>query len=128
MTSTSVLKIALGVLLTCHVSAGVGAELGEDVYRKVCQACHMPGGKGVSGPNVRVPALANNPVLGAGTYPVHVILNGRGAMPWFNGALTPAQIAAVTNYVRSHFGNNFTPPITEEEVKKLATAPPASER
>jgi mono/diheme cytochrome c family protein len=135
MTSPMVLKFSLGVLLASHALAGVAADsasesnkLGEDVYRKVCQACHMPGGIGVKGPNVRIPPLANNAMLGAAAYPVYVVLNGRGAMPWFNGVLTPAQIAAVTNYIRTHFGNEFTPPVTVEDVKQLATAPPASER
>lgn len=100
---------------------------GERIYREVCQACHMPGGQGAHSPTLRVPALAGNPTLGAVGYPIFVILNGRGAMPWFNGVLTPAQIAAVTGYVRTNFGNNFPEPVTEREVQQLATPAPTAE-
>jgi mono/diheme cytochrome c family protein len=42
--------------------------------------------------------------------------------------LTPAQIAAVVTYVRTHFGNDFAAPVTEQDVKQLAQAPPTAER
>src|SRR5689334_9534848 len=118
MSMSSILKKAACVALSWHSFACFADEpakdagkLGEEVYRKVCQACHMPAGQGVQSPDVRIPALAHNPALGAGIYPAHVVLNGRGAMPWFNGVLTIEQITAVANYVRTHFGNNFTPPL-----------------
>lgn len=100
---------------------------GADIYREVCQACHMPKGVGATSPTVRVPALANNPTLGAAVYPITVVLNGRAGMPWFNGTLTAAQIASVITFVRMNFGNNFPAPVTEQQVKALATAPPAAE-
>jgi mono/diheme cytochrome c family protein len=49
-------------------------------------------------------------------------------MPWFNPAITrgeslsPAQIAAVIGYVRTHFGNNYPAPVPEADVARLAAA------
>jgi mono/diheme cytochrome c family protein len=101
---------------------------GEDIYKRVCQSCHMPAGEGARSPVVTVPALANNPALSAAGYPIFVILNGKAAMPWFNGTLTPQQIAAVTNYIRNQFGNRFTGSVTEDDVKQLVGPVPKPER
>jgi mono/diheme cytochrome c family protein len=103
---------------------GVAPALGsgEQVYRYVCQSCHMADAKGGTGA-ATIPALASNPRLVAPAYPVTMILNGRGAMPWFRDTLTPAQIADVATYVRTHFGNNYPKPVTEAEVRALAGKP-----
>jgi mono/diheme cytochrome c family protein len=93
---------------------------GEQVYQQVCQACHMANAKGGSGA-ATIPALANNPRLGVAAYPIITILKGRGAMPWFDDSLTPAQIAGVVTYVRTHFGNSYAKPVTEAEVRALET-------
>jgi mono/diheme cytochrome c family protein len=90
-------------------------ETGEAVYRQVCQACHMADGKGGTGAGT-IPALANNPRLGAAAYPVLLIARGRGAMPGLTDLLDPAQIASVSTYVRTHFGNSFTKPVTVDDV------------
>lgn len=100
---------------------------GEDIYRSVCQTCHMAGGAGAKSPVVRAPALANNSALRVAAYPITVVLNGKVAMPWFRGSLTDAQIAAVVGYIRTHFGNEFNEPVTEEDVKRLATPMPTPE-
>ena len=94
---------------------------GEQVYKTVCQACHMADGMGGVGA-ATIPALANNPRLGVSVYPITVVLKGKGAMPWLSDSLTPAQIANVIGYVRTSFGNNFAKPVTEEEVKRMAAA------
>ncbi len=96
---------------------------GEQVYRTVCQACHMADGKGGSGA-ATIPALAGNPNLSEAGYPITVVLNGKGAMPWFSDLLSPRQIAAVVGYVRTHFGNRFAKPVTEAEVAGMAGPPP----
>lgn len=101
---------------------------GEDIYRHVCQSCHMPAGEGARSAVVTVPALANNPALTAAGYPIYVILNGKAAMPWFNGTLSPQQIAAVTNYIRTHFGNRFTDLVSEQDVKQMIGPVPKPER
>lgn len=103
-------------------------KTGEDIYRHVCQSCHMPDGQGAKSAAVSIPALANNSNLGIAAYPISVILNGKAAMPWFNGSLSAGQIAAVTNYVRTHFGNNFAEPVTEEDVKRFVGPVPTPER
>ena len=87
----------------------------------ICQSCHMADGKGGVGAGT-IPALAANVRLSAPAYPIMMILNGRGAMPWFHDSLTPAQIAGVVGYIRTHFGNSYTAPVTEAEVSRLAAA------
>lgn len=124
--TAALLLLALPSLSRDSSSLGQSTA-GETIYRKVCQACHMSGGEGARSSDVRVPALANNPALGTANFPVMVILNGRGAMPWFNGVLTPPQIAAVATYIRTHFGNKFLTPITAEDVKRLAGPAPTIE-
>ena len=92
---------------------------GEEVYKMVCQSCHMADAKGGSGAGT-IPALARNPKLAAAAYPIIMIEKGRGAMPWFNDVLTPAQVAAVTTYIRTNFGNTYSTPVTEADVAKFA--------
>jgi mono/diheme cytochrome c family protein len=96
---------------------------GEQVYRTVCQACHMADGKGAVGA-AAFPALANNPRMGTAAYPVFLVVKGRAAMPGFTDLLSPSQIAAVVGYVRTHFGNNYPEPVTAAEVSAVA-GPPA---
>jgi len=102
---------------TVKVAAPVS---GEQVYTQVCQACHMADAKGGSGAAV-IPALASNPKLATAGYPISLILRGRGAMPPLADMLAPAQIANVTGYIRTHFGNNYATPVTAEDVLRLKT-------
>jgi len=94
------------------------AYSGAEVYRRYCMACHMADAQGAQGAG-RYPALANNPNLTAAGYPIFVILNGLGGMPWFNGMLQDEEIAAVVNYVRTHFGNQYTDAVKAEDVKLM---------
>jgi len=101
-----------------HMDSGVVSRepySGADVYRQYCMACHMADGKGAQGAG-RYPALAENVNLTAAGYPIYVILNGLGGMPWFNGMLQDEEIAAVVNYIRTHFGNNYTDASKAEDV------------
>ena len=100
---------------------------GEQVYRAICQACHMANGEGGSGA-ATIPALANNPKLEDAAYPINLVAHGRGAMPWLNDTLDTKQITAVVGYVRTHFGNSYTAPVSEAMVAKLAGKAPGSER
>jgi mono/diheme cytochrome c family protein len=100
---------------------------GEAIYNHVCQACHMPGGQGAVGAG-RYPKLAGDQRLAAKRYPMSLLLHGNGAMPWFNGMLTDAQIADVINYVRTHFGNTYTDPVTPAEIAAMKGATPIMER
>ena len=101
----------------------LGPETGEHVYRQICPACHMADGKGASGAGT-FPALAENPRLASPVYPIIVVTRGKGGMPWFSNALSPAKVAAVITYVRTHFGNHFTTPVTEADVKKFGSPAP----
>ncbi len=102
---------------------------GKQVYQHICQGCHMPDAKGAVGGG-RYPALAGDPALASKQFMALTLLNGRRNMPAFGAkhafgfggapaALTPAQIAAVINYVRTNFGNHFKDAITADEVTAL---------
>jgi mono/diheme cytochrome c family protein len=91
---------------------------GEQVYRSVCQSCHMADAKGATGA-ATIPALAGNKALAAPEYPITMIATGRGAMPSLTDTLDPAQIAAVVTYIRTHFGNHYAKAVTAEDVKKV---------
>lgn len=91
---------------------------GAALYRAICQGCHMEDGRGASGAG-SYPALAGNPRLASATYPATLVLKGRKAMPAFGRELSDAQVAAVSNYVRSHLGNHYGGVLTPADVKAL---------
>lgn len=88
---------------------------GEVIYRTVCQGCHMPDAQGAVGAGA-YPALANDPKLAAAGYPVLVVVNGSKGMPPFGAPLDDEQVAAVVNYVRSHFGNSYPDSVSPDDV------------
>jgi len=45
-----------------------------------------------------------------------MVIHGRRAMPPFGDMMNDAQIAAVVNYLRTHFGNNYTDAVTAQDV------------
>lgn len=100
---------------------------GAQIYQHVCQGCHMKGGTGATGA-ASFPAFAHDPRLAGAAYPIYMVLNGNGGMPWFNGVLSPAQIAAVVTYIRTSFGNNYSTPVTAAAVAAMAGPPPVAER
>lgn len=104
-------------------SAVAVSDEGKQVYEQICQACHMADAKGGGGAGASIPALAGNAKLADKDYPIELLLKGRGGMPWFTDLLTPAQMAAVVTYVRGHF-NNYTDPVTEADVTRLAEGGP----
>jgi mono/diheme cytochrome c family protein len=89
---------------------------GEALYRAICQGCHMADARGASGAG-SYPALAGDAKLEAGGYAILVVVQGQRAMPPFGSALSDAQIAAVVNYVRTHFGNGYKDEVTVADVK-----------
>ena len=104
---------------------------GEQIYQHICQACHMPDGRGAQGAGA-YPALAENPKLASANYTATTVLLGRRNMPHFapkndlSGLeefavmqLNDAEVAAVVNYVRSHFGNHYTDELTVADVAAL---------
>lgn len=91
---------------------------GEALYRAACQACHMPDGEGAVGAGV-YPPLANNPRLRTAGYSTLVILKGSRAMPPFRDQLDDEQVAAVVNYIGTHFGKGDTMLISAADVKAV---------
>jgi mono/diheme cytochrome c family protein len=91
-------------------------QYGEQLYQTICQGCHMPDAQGAQGAGA-YPALAHNKRLVAGAYPVYIVIQGRKGMPSLANYLSDAQVAAVVNYVRTHFGNRYTDPVSAGLVK-----------
>jgi mono/diheme cytochrome c family protein len=96
----------------------LGEATGEQIFTRVCAACHMQDAKGAEGAG-RYPALAGNPKLAIGAYPVMVVVKGLNGMPAIGAMLTDQQVADVVNYVRSHFGNKFKGLVKPDEVKAV---------
>jgi mono/diheme cytochrome c family protein len=91
---------------------------GEALYNATCAGCHMLDGRGAQGAG-HYPALADNPAVGAAPYVISNVLHGRRGMPSFGVEMDDEQVAAVVNYVRTHFGNGFAEGVTPGEVKGL---------
>ena len=91
-------------------------QSGEQLFANVCQGCHMPDGKGAAGAGI-YPSLAGNKNLEAGGYPVYIVVRGQRAMPPFGAMMSDDQVAAVVNYLRTHFGNDYKDAVTAEDVK-----------
>ena len=105
---------------------------GRQIYEQICQGCHMADGKGAVGAG-RYPALAKDLALSSRQFMALTILVGRRNMPAFGAkhaigfegppmALSETQIAAVINYVRTHFENHYKDSITAAEVAALDRA------
>ncbi len=105
-------------------SDSIGSDLnGELLYSQMCSSCHQMNGEGLKG---AFPPLAGSPVVNdeSPDLLLEIILNGYdarpeyGIMPPFAGRLSDAEIAAIANYERSHWGNGASP-VSEEDVKKI---------
>jgi mono/diheme cytochrome c family protein len=105
-----------------------GETSGEAMYRRVCAACHMPDAKGAQGAGF-YPALAGNPKLEAGGYPLSVLMQGMNGMPALGMMMSDQQAADVVNYVRTHFGNRYKDPVTPAEAKdaRAGALPPGNQ-
>ena len=91
---------------------------GEQMFRRVCAACHMPDAKGATGAGT-YPSLAANPKLAANSYPAYVVVKGLNGMPPIGGMMTDQQVADVVNYLRTHFGNTYRDALKADDVKAL---------
>lgn len=94
---------------------------GAMLYRAICQGCHMPDAHGAKGAG-EYPALAANPKLAAAAFPATRVLGGWLGMPSFAANLSDDQVAAVVNYVRTHFDNHYTDTLTAADVARLRAA------
>ena len=91
---------------------------GEQLFSSVCRGCHMSDGKGATGAGT-YPSLAGNRNLEASGYPIDVVVNGQRGMPPFGSMMSDDQIAAVVNYLRTHFDNNYRDDVTADDVKAI---------
>jgi mono/diheme cytochrome c family protein len=89
---------------------------GETLFASVCRGCHMADGKGAAGAGT-YPSLARNSNLEAREYPINIVVNGQRDMPPFGEMMSDDQVAAVVNYLRTHFGNHYSDVVTPEDVK-----------
>ncbi len=110
-------------------AATVTTTDGKQIYEQICQGCHMPRAQGAVGAG-RYPALAKDPTLVSRQFAALTVLAGRRNMPAFGAKhakgflgppliLSDEQIAAVINYVRTHFGNHHTDSLSAAEVAAL---------
>ncbi|MBZ9703799.1 MULTISPECIES: cytochrome c [unclassified Mesorhizobium] len=91
---------------------------GAALYANVCAACHLDKGQGAVGAG-HYPALAKNKNLETGGYPVSLVLHGQNGMPPVGQMMSDDQVAAVVNYVRTHFGNDYKDAVTAQDVKDV---------
>jgi mono/diheme cytochrome c family protein len=102
------------------LSAGFGfaEKSGEQLFAGVCRGCHMSDGKGAAGAGT-YPSLAGDRNLEARGYPVQVVVNGQRGMPPFGSMMSNDQVAAVVNYLRTHFDNDYRDGVTADDVKAV---------
>jgi mono/diheme cytochrome c family protein len=91
---------------------------GEELFAGICQGCHMSDARGATGA-ATYPSLASNGKLAASGYPVSIVVNGQRGMPALGVMMSDDQIAAVVNYLRSHFGNRYKDAVTAEDVRAV---------
>lgn len=120
----SFIAVSLAGLFISHPA---DAGEGENLYKKYCQACHQPNGKGMQGV---FPPLADNPNLkNKPIYIAETIITGKSGAITVNGAnyngsmppmgyLKDSDIAALVNYINTDLtgGNETT---TAEAVANL---------
>jgi mono/diheme cytochrome c family protein len=78
----------------------------------------MADGRGAAGAGT-YPSLAGNKNLETSGYPVTVVVNGQRGMPAFGAMMSDEQVAAVVNYLRTHFGNDYKDAVTTQDVKSV---------
>lgn len=105
-------------------SDGYTSTDGETLYQTLCAGCHMPDGSGAVGAGA-YPALKGNTNLEYAAYPITLIVNGQAGMPGFGTFLDDEQIVALTSFIQSNLGNDYTPDATVETVAGARPTDPA---
>lgn len=92
---------------------------GEQVYGRICAACHQPTGLGLAPtfPALKGSKIATGPVDGH----LEIVFNGKSgtAMQAFKSQLSDTEIAAVVTYERNAWGNNTGTMLQPAQVKAL---------
>lgn len=120
------------LLLSLCLASHLLAQDGQQLYTLYCSACHGTDGKGATGGTF--PPLSESPwVSGDADRAVKVVLHGLHGpvdvlgktydleMPPQGAVLPDDQIAAILTFVRSSWGNQFSP-VTPDFVKTLRAA------
>lgn len=133
LAATLGLALALPVLADeaepLHTAADLSRLDGAGIYTQVCQGCHMADGKGARQVGY-YPGFVDNPTLVSPQYVALTVMQGRKNMPAFgrgekyandmrNVGLTDKQIAEVTNYLRTNFGNHYQDNLSASDVAAL---------
>lgn len=101
---------------------------GQEIYEKICIACHQAGGKGLPGtfPALAGSKIVNGPFLDKNGRLIkggHLdrVMNGKPgtAMQAFKNTLSDTDIAAIVTYERNSFGNSMGDMVQPSQVKAL---------
>lgn len=101
---------------------------GEEIFEKICIACHQAGGKGLPGvfPALAGSRIVNGPYLDSRGLLIkdgHLdrVMNGKPGtpMPAFKNSLSDIDIASIVTYERNSFGNKMGDMIQPSLVKSL---------
>lgn len=100
---------------------------GEQVYSRICAACHKPDGTGTppTFPALMRSKIATGPMEGH----MDIVVNGKSgtAMQAFKNQLGDTDIAAVITYERNAFGNNTGTLVQPAQIKALRDGKSMSE-
>jgi len=91
---------------------------GEELFANICQGCHMSDARGATGA-AAYPPLAANQKLEAGAYALDIVVNGLRGMPAFGAMMNDDQVAAVVNYLRTHFDNAYHDQVTADDARRV---------
>jgi cytochrome c oxidase subunit 2 len=96
---------------------------GAAVYEKNCATCHLPGGEGVPGafPALKGSAIVNGDI----SVQLHLVMNGKNAMPAFGKVLKADELAQVITYTRNALGNSVGDEIQPKGIQ--SSSPEATE-
>lgn len=93
-------------------------KVGEEVYTARCAACHQVTGEGLP---PMFPALKGSKIAADKARVadhIHIVQNGKNAMPAWKGMLSPKEMAAVITYERNAWGNNTGDLVQPSDVAK----------
>lgn len=94
-------------------------DKGEQVYSRICAACHQPGGVGMAPtfPALKGSKIATGPIQGH----IDIVFNGKSgtAMQAFKNQLSDVELASIVTYERNAFGNNTGTSVQPIQIKAL---------
>lgn len=89
-------------------------EAGRVLYAADCASCHGSSGAGGGGG----PAIAGGTNIGNTNYVLSQIIHGGAEMPSFGGRYDNEQVAAVSTFIRTSFGNSY-PPVEPDDAEAV---------